>query len=123
MSVNSRFLEGNVGVSADGGTLFIMVQNHPEDFGGDDIHYSMRTGYGWSERRNLGEIINTDTYDFSPKPTPDGRYLYFSSRISARFNREEDESGYTYDDYMKILNTPLNGFGNIYRIEMHKLSL
>jgi Tol biopolymer transport system component len=122
-SINSEYLEGNVGVSADGSRLFIMVQDHPQDFGGDDIHFSLHTEKGWLKRRNLRDIINTYTYDFSPKPTPDGKYLYFSSRISARFNRNKDESSYTYDDYMELLDSPLNGFGNIYRIEIKKLSL
>ncbi len=122
-SINSQYEEGNVGVSPDGKILFVMVQNKPGDYGADDIYYSRKIEGKWSKSKNIGEIINTYTYDFSPKVNPDGKYLYFSSRINTRFFRKMDEQTFTYESFKKMLNGPLNGFGNIYRIKMEKLNL
>jgi Tol biopolymer transport system component len=77
---------------------------------------------GWSKAKNIGELVNTYTYDFSPKVSPDGSYLYFSSRINRDFNLTGQDV-YTYNDYQNFLNSPLNGFGNIYRIKISELNL
>jgi len=49
--------------------------------------------------------------------------FYFSSRINSRFTRKEDESAFTYETFQQKLNSPLNGFGNIYTIELNMLNL
>ncbi|MEQ9308570.1 MAG: hypothetical protein RLN90_03895 [Balneolaceae bacterium] len=120
-SINSKYHEGNVGVSPDGNQLFIMVQHKPDDFGYDDIHYSEKIDGLWSKAKNIGKIVNTYTYDFSPKVSPNGKTLYFSSRINRNFN--SPSSKYTYEVFQDYLNSPLNGFGNIYHIEIDKLNL
>lgn len=120
-SINSQYREGNVGVSPNGNMLFIMVQNKPGDFGYDDIHYSIKIDGQWDTAENIGSIVNTYTYDFSPKISPDGKMLYFSSRINRDFN--SPDSAYTYKSFQSYLNSPLNGFGNIYRIDLDKLNL
>ncbi len=121
-SINSKYREGNVGVSPDGSMLFIMVQHKPGDYGYDDIHYSFKKGNEWLKAKNIGEIINTNTYDFAPKVSPDGEYLYFSSRINRDFNLA-GQKPYTYEEFQNYLNSPLNGFGNIYRIKINELGL
>lgn len=120
-SINSKYHEGNVGVSPNGNQLFIMVQHKPGDFGFDDIHYSEKIAGQWSKAENIGPIVNTYTYDFSPKISPDGKTLYFSSRINRDLN--SPHSIYTYEVFQSYLNSPLNGLGNIYYIEIDKLSL
>ncbi|NER13635.1 hypothetical protein GWK08_09315 [Leptobacterium flavescens] len=120
-SVNSVYHEGNVGVSPDGNQLFIMIQHKPGDYGYDDIHYSKKIDGKWSKAKNIGPKVNTYTYDFSPKISPDGKVLYFSSRINRDFN--QPDSLYTYRSFLQYLNSPLNGFGNIFRIELDKLDL
>jgi tricorn protease-like protein len=78
---------------------------------------------GWSKAKNIGELVNTYTYDFSPKVSPDGSYLYFASRINRDFNLTGDRGAYTYKKYQNYLRSPLNGFGNIYRIKISELNL
>jgi len=121
-SINSKYRDGNVGISPDGTLLFIMVQNKPGDYGYDDIHYSLKKEDEWSKAKNIGEMVNTYTYDFSPKVSPDGTYLYFSSRINRDFNLTGKDV-YTYDEFQNHLNSPLNGFSNIFRIKIGELSL
>lgn len=121
-TINSKYQEGNVGVSPDGTILFLMIQHLPGDYGYDDIHYSIKQANGkWQKARNVGPIINTYTYDFSPKISPDGRRLYFSSRISPDFGAKD--TAYSFQTFDSQLKSPLNGFGNIYQIDLDQLNL
>ncbi len=120
-SINSKYQEGNVGVSPDGNLLFVMVQHKPGDFGYDDIHYSIKKKGTWLPLKNLGEVVNTYTYDFSPKVSPDGNTLYFSSRLNKNFINANVK--HTYQSLSRKLNSPLNGFGNIYKISLNQLEL
>ena len=49
--------------------------------GGGDLHISFRTkDGGWTEATNLGPEINTSETDYCPKVSPDGRFLFYTSR-------------------------------------------
>ncbi len=120
-AINSQYHEGNVGVSPDGQWLFTMIQHKPGDLGYDDIHYAFKKNGSWLPSRNLGPIVNTYTYDFSPKVSPDGTVLYFSSRLNRDFSIKEGQ--YTYESFQAYLQGPLNGFGNIYEISLAELEL
>lgn len=120
-AINSKYHEGNVGVSPDGNMLFIMIQHKPGDYGYDDIHYSIKKMGKWLPAQNIGSDVNTYSYDFSPKVSPDGSTLYFSSRINRDFNAID--SAYTFESFSSYLKSPLNGLGNIYKIELNQLNL
>lgn len=120
-AINSQYHEGNVGVSPDGQWLFTMIQHKPGDLGYDDIHYAYKRNGNWLPSRNIGAIVNTYTYDFSPKVSPDGKVLYFSSRLNRDFSLKEDQ--YSYASFQAYLQGPLNGFGNIYQISLAELEL
>ena len=120
-TINSKYHEGNVGVSPDGTMLFIMVQHKPGDYGYDDIHYSIKKHGQWAPAKNIGSIVNTPTYDFSPKISPDNTTLFFSSRIHNGFIKTDTQ--YTYQSFQNQLGSPLNGFGNIYQIALEKLPI
>ncbi len=119
--INSKYHEGNVGVSPDGKMLFVMVQHKPGDLGYDDIHFALRTDQNWSPLKNIGSIVNTYSFDFSPKVSPDGKTLFFASRVNRDYHLKD--TTYTHDLLGNYLNSPLNGLGNIYKIELEKLDL
>jgi len=120
-AINSEYHEGNVGVSPDGQWLFTMIQHKPGDLGYDDIHYAFKRDDKWLPSKNLGAVVNTYTYDFSPKISPDGKTLYFSSRLNREFTQTKEP--YSYETLQAYLNGPLNGFGNIYQIALDQLDL
>jgi len=120
-NINSTYQEGNVGVSPDGKLLFVMVQNKPGGLGFDDIYYSKNEGGKWLPLKNIGDVVNTYTYDFSPKVTSDGENLVFSSRVNINYSLLNKKMN--MESYKSLLNSPFNGFGNIYRIKIEELKI
>ena len=47
-------------------------------FGEGDLYLTMREADGWGASVNLGSVINTTDYEYTPFISPDGEYLYFS---------------------------------------------
>jgi Tol biopolymer transport system component len=47
-------------------------------FGEGDLYLTVNNNDRWSEPVNLGPVINTTTYEFTPFVSQDNRYLYFS---------------------------------------------
>ena len=59
--------------------MVLVIGDHPEGFGEDDLYLSRRTADGWSTPQNLGAPLNTNAYEYGPALSADGRYLYFTS--------------------------------------------
>lgn len=74
-TVNTKFHDSNIGLSADGRTLFIY-----EDSNGGDIYYSTLQPNGkWSSSQPLPGVINSGSAENSVSLSRDGRTLFFSS--------------------------------------------
>jgi len=78
-AVNSKFREFDPFVAPDGSYL-IFASNRPGGYGSSDLYISFLGSDGsWTPARNMGPGVNSDTPDFTPMLTPDGRYLFFTS--------------------------------------------
>jgi hypothetical protein len=78
--VNTEHYEADVFVAPDESYL-VFAANRPGGLGSGDLFVSFRQGDGsWSAARSLGNTINTDTDDFCPFVSPDGKYLFYASR-------------------------------------------
>ena len=79
--INSEYYEGDVFVAPDESYLVIAISGREDSLGGGDLYVSFR-GYGgrWSPLRNMGAAVNSDKRDFCPMVSPDGKYLFFSSK-------------------------------------------
>ncbi|MDX2189254.1 MAG: OmpA family protein [Bacteroidota bacterium] len=78
--INTKYNEPSVCISKDGNTLFF-ASNRTGGFGGMDIYKCEKTIEGkWGPAINLGSTINTEYDEDSPYITPDGKYLYLSSK-------------------------------------------
>jgi len=113
--VNTEHAEWNVGVSPEGDLLVFMVHGRADAVGGDDLYASRLEGGRWQEPVNLREL-NTPDNDYSPKVSPDGRYLLFGSNSFPRRRRR------SYTDLVEQLDGVLNGAGNIYRVDLEVVS-
>ena len=79
--INSEHYEGDVFVAPDESYLIVSIYGRDDDLGGGDLYVSFRSDDDtWSPPRNMGPDINSDKRDFCPMVTPDGRYLFFSSK-------------------------------------------
>jgi Tol biopolymer transport system component len=79
-NVNSTHYEADVFVSPDESYL-VFAANRPGGLGSGDLFVSFRDANGkWTPSQSLGNTINTETDDFCPYVTPDGKYLFYASR-------------------------------------------
>jgi hypothetical protein len=78
--VNSPHYEADVFVSPDESYL-VFAANRPGGLGSGDLYVSFHEPNGnWTAARSLGNTINTETDDFCPYVSPDGKYLFYASR-------------------------------------------
>lgn len=77
-SVNSEYYEADVFVSPDE-KYVIYCGEKPDGLGKGDLFISFKDENGqWQKSKNMGEVINTEKYEFCPFVTRDGKYLFFS---------------------------------------------
>jgi Tol biopolymer transport system component len=80
-AINSQNYEGDVFIAHDESYLIVSVYGRDDDLGGGDLYISFQgSGGKWSPLKNMGGAINSDKRDFCPMVTPDGKYLFFSSK-------------------------------------------
>lgn len=77
--INTTLNEGAQNISQDGEWLIFTGCNFPEGHGSCDLYISYLTSQGWSTPENLGENINTESWESAPSLSPDKRDLYFAS--------------------------------------------
>ncbi len=77
--VNTGENEGAQCISADGRLLFFTGCGRPDGLGSCDIYMSVRQKGKWSEPVNLGNPVNTSSWESQPSVSADGRLLYFTS--------------------------------------------
>ncbi|GAB3944120.1 hypothetical protein GCM10028805_11320 [Spirosoma harenae] len=77
-SVNSEHYEADVFVSPDESYL-IFCGERPDGLGKGDLFISFKNKKGeWQKAQNMGNVINTEAYEFCPFVSSDGKYLFFS---------------------------------------------
>lgn len=78
-NVNSEFTD--LGAFIDpGGRFLIFGSDRPGGYGSNDLYISYRDRDGsWTPAVNLGEPINSSSYEGSPYVSPDGRFFFFLS--------------------------------------------
>lgn len=59
----------------------VFASVRPDGLGEGDLYVSFRQPDGaWGEPVNLGEAVNSAGHEYCPMVTPDGRYLFYSTR-------------------------------------------
>ena len=77
--INSGLNEGACSISSSSQTIYFSSID-PLKGSGLDIYMSKLEGTNWTEPVNLGENVNSKTWDSHPSISGDHRSLYFSSR-------------------------------------------
>ena len=80
MSINTKFNEGSVTISADQKFLIYTACDREDGFGRCDLYICVQDENGfWSSPMNLGSMVNTRYWESQACFSPDGQYLYFVS--------------------------------------------
>jgi outer membrane protein OmpA-like peptidoglycan-associated protein len=87
--INTMLNEGAQNISQDGEWLIFTGCNFPEGHGSCDLYISYLTSQGWSAPENLGENINTESWESAPSLSPDKRDLYFASNRAGGMGKSD----------------------------------
>jgi outer membrane protein OmpA-like peptidoglycan-associated protein len=88
-NINSSGNEGTCTLSADGRSLIFTSCYGRQVYGSCDLFITYKTGDTWSEPENLGEVVNSSSWESQPSLSADGRTLYFvSNRPGGVGNRD-----------------------------------
>ena len=83
--VNSEYNELTPFISKDEQYLIFSRAGMPDGYGGADLFISFKKPDGtWTEAVNLGETINSSSWETCPIISPDGNYLFFTSNRSGK---------------------------------------
>ncbi|MEO1032213.1 MAG: ankyrin repeat domain-containing protein [Bacteroidota bacterium] len=64
-------------------SYIIFSSNRENGFGSVDLYISFKDSNGnWKKAINMGRLINTDTIEFAPRLSPDGKFLFFNRGAS-----------------------------------------
>jgi outer membrane protein OmpA-like peptidoglycan-associated protein/Tfp pilus assembly protein PilF len=108
MEINTNKNEGAPTLSADGQMLiFTACESADGSWGGTrqgkgscDLFYSMRTANGWTPAENMGDNINSGTWESQPSFAANGRTLYFvrGKRTASGIKEQDIYYSYLRDD-------------------------
>jgi hypothetical protein len=115
--VNTSAAEYEAFVTEDERLMLLTVTRRPDSLGDFDLYVSHRQANGsWGEPVNFGPEINSPARELSPKLTPDGQSLIWTScrfpDLPARPTRR------TTAEVLQELHVPGNGLGDIYQIDV-----
>ncbi|MDH4272010.1 MAG: hypothetical protein OEW18_08550, partial [Candidatus Aminicenantes bacterium] len=93
------------------------TSERPADDRFGDLYISFRTpDAAWTPARNMGKGINGQGPEFGTILSPDGKFLFFTRQTPPRIARNPDRP-LTYDDYLKMHNSPDNASTNIWWVD------
>ncbi|UII25803.1 glycoside hydrolase [Fulvivirga maritima] len=120
IEINSEMYEFNAYISPQEDLIIFSSYGRSDDLGGGDLYFSIKDAAGnWSQSKNMGKLINSNRLDFCPFIDWENRNFYFTSERT--YNSKETIK--SVDGLKQKANSPLNGFGNIYRIGLDKLEI
>lgn len=112
-AINSPFMEIGPWVSADE-TMLFFTSNRDGGYGSGDFYVSFGSGDGrWQPAVNMGESINSSSFDGIITMSPDEQYFFFTNFTGLDI---EKLKGNSYSEIKRLLQSPKNGDGTIYWI-------
>ena len=78
LPINSEYRELDAYISP-AEDVIIFSSERPGGYGGSDIYVSFFGEQGWTYPQNLGAEVNSSASEYGAMPSPDGRYLFFTS--------------------------------------------
>ena len=101
--------------------MIVAAAGRQDGKGAFDLYVSYNNKGAWTRPENLGDTINSSGWDFSPKISPDGKYLFFTSNRG--FADKPLERRLTYEELIAHLHRSGNGLRDIYQVDINALKL
>ena len=116
--INTTAYEFNAYISPKEDLIVFSSYGRSDGFGGGDLYISHKNENGtWSQSKNMGALINSDKLDYCPFIDWKNQNFYFTSERIVPAHKDLKSVSSLKD----LANSPLNGFGNIYKIGLDKL--
>lgn len=77
--INDARSQPDLWVAPNGSWMILVVTDHPQGLGGDDLFISRFVNGAWTTPVHLPAPINGPGYEYGPSVSPDGRTLYYNS--------------------------------------------
>ncbi len=100
--INSFSNDGTSTFSADGQTLIYVKCGMDESIGSCDLYIAQLEGDQWNNPQNMGNVVNSKSWDSQPSLSADGTKIFFSS---------DREGGYGGADLYLIEKNPFGDWG------------
>ncbi len=82
MPFNSEVTDGEITIDPNGKFL-IFYSERKGTHGKGDLYVAFRHKDEWTNISNLGDVINTTEYEWTPTISPDGRYLFYAHLVGS----------------------------------------
>jgi len=116
--VNGPGFEGDAMIAPDESYIIVSTRRDNENYGQSDLYISHQNKDGtWTEMKNLGRKVNSYAGENCQTLSPCGKYLFFTSRRSAKVPDRE----FAYQDLLDLELAPGNGKGDIYWVRIDRL--
>jgi len=116
--INTTSFEFNAYINPEENILIFSSFGRQDGFGGGDLYISRKDSLGnWTASKNLGESVNSNKLDYCPFVDWKSRNFYFTSERKPI----NDKKIKSVKELKALSNTPLNGYGNIYKIGFDQL--
>jgi Tol biopolymer transport system component len=103
-------------VAPDESFLIVSVYGRADSLGDSDLYVSYRQDGTWLPLQSLGPGVNSAARDYSPRLSPDGRYLFFASERG--LPTDPRSAPFTYRELTDAMHSIRNGLGNLYQIDL-----
>ncbi|MBS1597394.1 MAG: PD40 domain-containing protein [Bacteroidetes bacterium] len=120
-SASSPAYELDCTIAPDESFLLIGDYGRQGGSGSFDIFISKNINGKWSEAKNIGPKVNTRFRDYSPRISPDKKYLFFTSEKD--FAAPPWKGVSSYKELEENFRGIFNGAGNIYQVELEALGI
>jgi len=84
LMINSAADEHDPLIAPDESYL-IYTSSRPGGFGEADLYIAFQKDGKWQSPQNMGDKINTKTYEYCPNLSPDGKYFFYSSEDDVKW--------------------------------------
>jgi len=120
-AINTEFNEFEPLIAPDESFLIFMAGGRAGGLGGFDLYISYNRNGAWTKPVNLGDKINSSGNEYSPTISPNGKYFFWTS--TRGFADKPLEKRLSYQELMNRLQSPGNGLGDIYQIDIAQLNI